>query len=32
MEIILYLGATGALLNFVLQMVWFIDYKRSKPQ
>lgn len=27
MEVILYLGALGALLNFILQLVWYLEIK-----
>tara|TARA_R110000822_G_scaffold14172_9_gene50120 strand:+ start:3901 stop:4032 length:132 start_codon:yes stop_codon:yes gene_type:complete len=29
MEIILYLGALGALFNFILQLLWYFEIKRS---
>ena len=32
MEILLYLGALGAIFNFILQLIWFIDYKQTKDK
>jgi hypothetical protein len=29
MEVILYLGALGALFNFILQLIWYFEIKRT---